>query len=364
MHVKDILDKAKEKFPKYLNPPHTGGDEKKDNGVQFIDECKKYIEVFGENQKDRFIFLFSIFLHINSKDDLYVKFYPQQYPNQNTELLVYDICGYEEFNIRLNQDNFIFLEWLESELLNFNLKKKVERHNSTLSENSFHGILKNAFVNLQKIEELIFDIPKAKKRIIIAGTYYEVYQYRKINTLIKNDILRILTDLQFESIYHEIGNLIACIQYVTMYNEYTTGSSEREIYKHGTHDSIHKIYDWLENKLVDIKITKEKVRGRPHKIKSNAPTIKWNGGNKELKDLFAELECKGWITIENQKIIDVCESILDLFIINKKEKSLYEIMKPYNQKDENLTFLTNITKKENKKTRFSGIVDINKKIKT
>lgn len=362
MHVRDILDRAKDKFQNYLNPQYSYGDEKKDNGVQSIQDCKKDMEIFEAEPKDRFIFLFSVFLHINSKDDVYVKIYNNQsYSPQNQELS-YDIYGYAEFDKRVHQDNFIYLNWLESELFSFDLIQKEKNHNSALSENSFHQILKNAFINLQKIKELVFDIPKSKKRIKIDGTAYEVYQYTKIDTLIKNDTLRILTNLEFESIYHKIGNLIACIRYLTMYNEYTSGSSNREIYKHGIHPNIYKIYHWLEKELTDVKIINKKERGRHPKVKNNNPKIKWEGKNTELRDLFIVLKDRGWISIEDDNYKDACESILDLFIIKGKQESFYEIMKPYHQKNEEVTKVTEVTKIKEKKTRFSGIIEKNKKI--
>ena len=361
MHVKDILDRAKEEFRFYLNSPQMHNTQKKANGLRFIQECKKYMEVFGENSKDRFIFLFSIFLHINSKDDLSIRLYRRTYSNQDNEY-PYDIYGYKEFDERLHQDNFIFLDWLESELLSFNLTLKEESHNSVLSENSFHQVLKKAFINLQRIEEFVFDVTKPKKRIEIDYTYHEIYQYKKINTSIKDDILRIILDLEFESIYHKIGNLIACIGYLTMYNEYTLKSSNREVYKYGIHDNIYKIYNWLEKELTDIKIINKKDRGRPFKIKTNSPKIKWEGKNTELRDLFLALKDKHWISIEDDNYKDVCESILGLFVIKGKPESFYEIMKPYQKEQEEVTKVTGVTKIKEKKTRFSGIIGMNKKM--
>lgn len=83
MQVRDILDKAKEEFKYFLNSPYENNAQKKVNGLEFIQKCKKYMEVLGENEKDRFIFLFSIFLHTNSEQDLHLKIYEIDYYNKN-----------------------------------------------------------------------------------------------------------------------------------------------------------------------------------------------------------------------------------------------------------------------------------------
>ena len=361
MQLGNILEKARNESMKYMNSPHTFMEDKRDDGIQFIADCKRYVERYDDS-KDRFVFLFSIFLHINSEDGLSSRLYNTDSIKKEHELS-YDFFGYKEFNKIKCQDNIIFLSWLNSELFSY-VDKKVENNDFNISENIFHQILKNAFEDLMTIKELIFDVSKSKRKIIIYGRYQEVYQYRKISIDIKNSIIERFTKVEFESNIHKVAYLIALIKYLSMYNEYTPNNPEREMYDCDVHDSIYKIYKCLEKELMSIIIKKES--GRNPKLKTNIPKIKWKGKNTELRDLIIELKNKGWISIEDENYKDACESILSVFMIKGKQESFYEIMKPYHQKNEDLTEVvtevTKITKIKEKKTRFSGIIDITKKI--
>ena len=177
---------------------------------------------------------------------------------------------------------------------------------------------------------------------------------------IKNSIIERFTKVEFESNIYKVAYLIALIKYLPMYNEYIPSNPEREMYDCNVHDNIYKIYKCLEKEVVSINFKKE--RGRPLKIKTNSPKIKWEGKPIELSDLFNALLGKGWISIEKNHRKEASDSILDLFIVKGKPVSFYENMKPHHQKNEDETKVTEVTKIKEKKTRFSGIIEKNKKI--
>ncbi len=98
-------------------------------------------------------------------------------------------------------------------------------------------------------------------------------------------------------------------------------------------------YDFIKNRTQKVELIKDWIKGKKSESK-NKPLRKltWNGTQKNLAELFLELEKKGWIEkIETGQRAKICESIEAIFDLSQTKKSkdtnslksFIEIMTPF-----------------------------------
>ena len=96
---------------------------------------------------------------MNSDDYIDINLNGERQPNDSS------IFGYQEYNKKFNNENKIFLHWLQSELFNYDFIDENEQLNTIESETIFHKVLQKSFVNLQKMKGFIYDVTKPTKSV-------------------------------------------------------------------------------------------------------------------------------------------------------------------------------------------------------
>ena len=152
MHIETILAKAFYEYKSYFLESDEDRDEDSYTAEQLIEIFKKNSAIFDNRYKERFIYLFAVFLHMNSKEDIKVQL--------NNEIFDYgyEVLGYKNLDYKLMRGNAIFLIWLYKEILNYDFNEesqKLSRHDSKIR---FHHVLQESFYELQDMKDFIYEI--------------------------------------------------------------------------------------------------------------------------------------------------------------------------------------------------------------
>ncbi len=300
---------------------------------QAIENCKAYFNVF-KNQRDKFIFLFDVFLHINSVENIEVKLNGEIFSDG------YKVFGFEELSKNDIDVNKLFFDWLNRELLLFDFSNSIQDAKPILEYHYFHQVLETAFRDLTEMNNFIYDTTKPKKKVFVyrLRKTFEVYEFQnhnegEIDLFFRNKIEK------YEEPTLKIAYMVSLIEYLSMYNQYTEDGKDRPLKRSSNHKALTKIYNYLTKTIEKIDLKQSAGRGRP-KINrhENDYKLNWKGTQAQLVDLIYELDKKGWIEkIEETK--NMAESILGLFKVKDSDNisSFQQNMKQsvYDDRDTN-----------------------------
>jgi GTPase SAR1 family protein len=346
MHIETILAKAFYEYKGYFLESDEDRDEDSYTAEQLIEQFKVNSAIFDNRYKERFIYLFAVFLHINSKEDIKVQL--------NNEIFDYgyEVLGYKNLDRKLIRQNDIFLNWLHKEILKYDFNEDSEKLSRLTHKIRFHHILQETFDEVEGIKDFIYDTSKPQKSIynFRLKTNYEVYEFKK-HTIEDIDLFfRGKADLYEESTL-KIAYWVALIKYLPMYNQYTTDCHERPKFDNSFHKPLEKIYQYLIKSLEKVELIEKKTLGRKPKNKDETYKLKWNGRKTDLRDLINELIDKGWLEpIEENNYKSASESIMNLFDTHLSKKgedqflSFYQTMKPDINSSNKIILKNNFTK--------------------
>ena len=345
MYLEKILDNAYKTYKMYDNDSRNT-DRGEEIILQFREDSLKY-----KTSKERFIFLFSIFLHLNSDNYIDINLNGERQPNDSS------IFGYQEYNEEFNNKNKIFLCWLQDELLSYDFIEENEKISAIKSATIFHKVLQKAFVNLQKMKGFIYDMTKPMKTVKVKyDDWADNFEFKK-NT--NEDIELYLRGHkeEYEVSALNIAYLVALIKYLPMYNQYTIDSYERPKYDIHYHSQLEKINKYLRKILEEIEIKEIKRTKKDASNEDNPFKLKWMGEKTDLSDLFQELIEKGWIEqYSNRENAKASRAIMDLFDTTRCNKgkhqalSFGQLMKTSMKED-----LIDLTPKKTKVTKVTKI---------
>ncbi|MCU0469887.1 MAG: hypothetical protein MUF58_14930 [Arcicella sp.] len=309
MHIETILTKAHYEYQSYFLESDENKDEDSETAEEIIEIFRKNSLIFKNRYKEKFIYLFTVFLHMNSKEDVKVKL--------NNEIFDYgyEVFGYNNLDRNLIERNDIFFNWLHREILKYDFNEDSEKLSRLTQKIRFHHVLQEAFEDLKSMKDFIYDTSMPKKSIynFRLRTNYEAYEFKK-HTIEDIDLFfRGKADLYEESTL-KIAYWIALIKYLPMYNQYTTDCFERPKFDNSFHKPLEKIYQYLIKSLEKMELLEKKPLGRKPKNKDEMYKLKWNGKKTDLRDLINELIDKEWLEpIEENNYKSASESIMNLF---------------------------------------------------
>ena len=321
-------------------------------GELSIENCKNYLNAF-KNTKEKFIFLFDIFLHINSIENFNVKLNGIIHP------VGYKVFGYKELNEKDIEVNRFYFDWLNKELLSFDFKDSIQDEGLVLGIHYFHQVLNSAFFDLIEMESFIYDTTKPKKEVFVwrlRKTFHN-YDFQNHNESEIELFFRSKIE-KYEEPTLKIAYIVAVIEYLSMYNQYTEDGKERPLNRSTNHKALTKIYNYLTKTIEKIDFTQPIKRGRPSQNKQeNDYRLVWKGGHEQLSDLIYELNEKGWIEPIDETT-NVAELIMGLFKVKKSESlgSYQKAMKQsiHEEREEN--------RNDKKYKNYFSKIDLYKKI--
>jgi hypothetical protein len=278
-----------------------------------IENCKNYLNAF-KNPKEKFIFLFDVFLHINSIENFEVSLNGEIYPNG------YKVFGFKELNKKDIEVNRFYFDWLNRELLSFDFKDSVQDEELVLGIHYFHQILNSAFFDLIEMKNFIYDTTKPQKKVFVWRLQKTFYVYEFQNHTENELELFFRSKIEkYEEPTLKIAYMVSVIEYLSMYNQYTEDGKERPLNRSANHKALTKIYNYLTKNIEKIDFKTPASRGRPKINKQeNDYRLNWKGTHPQLADLIYELNKKGWIDqIEETK--NVSELIMGLFKVKESE---------------------------------------------
>ena len=282
-------------------------------GELSIENCKNYLNAF-KNTKEKFIFLFDVFLHINSIENFNVKL------NDIIHPVGYKVFGYKELNEKDIEVNRFYFNWLNRELLSFDFKDSIQDEKLILGTHYFHQVLDSAFFDLIEMENFIYDTTKPKKEVFVWRLRKTFHNYEFQNHTENELELFFRSKIEkYEEPSSKIAYMVSVIEYLSMYNQYTADGKERPLNRIANHKALTKIYNYLTKNIEKIDFIQPVKRGRPSKNKQeNDYRLNWKGSHIQLADLIYELNKKGWIEpIEETK--NVAELIMGLFKVKESE---------------------------------------------
>lgn len=361
MYLETILEKAYSEYEEYTfcnrdleehEYSEFGKDLINEWGELSVERCKEYLSVF-KNEKEKFIFLFDVLLHINSVETIEVKLNGEGFSDG------YRVFGYEELNEKYIEVNRFYFDWLNRELLRFDFSDCIQKEELISGSHYFHGVLESTFFDLIEINNFIYDTTKPQKEICVyrlQKTFY-VYDFQNHNESEIDLFFRSKLE-KYEETTLKIAYLVSVIEYLSMFNQYTKDGKERPLRRSANHKALNKIYNYLTKTLEKIDLVQLAKRGRPRNDKQeNNSKLNWKGTQPQLVDLIYELDKKGWIEPIDIKI-NVAESIMGLFKVKESDNvsSFQQCMKQsvQNEREKN---------RDDKTKNYFSKVEILKKYK-
>jgi hypothetical protein len=259
-------------------------------GELSVERCKEYLNVFKDS-KERFIFLFDVFLHINSVENIEVSLNGEMFSDG------YKAFGFKELTEKDIVVNRFFLDWLNSELLQFDFNDSIQDEKPILSYNYFHQASENAFFDLIEMNNFIYDTTKPKREIYVyrLRKTFKVYEFQN-HTENELELFFRSKIEKYDEPTLRIAYMVSIIEYLSMYNQYTEDGKERPLNRSTNHKALTKIYNYLTKTIEKVDFKKPVKRGRPTINKQEHDyRLNWKGSHTQLSDLIYELEKKGWI---------------------------------------------------------------------